>query len=62
MGNARIMAYCQNNVTGTRIAGTGIPGAGATQLNYPYDIAFDSSWNLYVVDTTNSRLQKFNVL
>ncbi|CAF1407562.1 unnamed protein product, partial [Didymodactylos carnosus] len=49
-GNARIMVYCQSSQTGTMIAGTGKTGNSATELNFPYEIAFDSSSNLYVLD------------
>ena len=38
---------------------TGTNGAAANQLLYPYALAFDSYGNLYVTDSTNSRIQKF---
>ncbi|CAF1003548.1 unnamed protein product [Rotaria sordida] len=59
VGNGRIMAYCNNDASGIMIVGTGIPGNGLTQLGAPYTMAFDSSWNLYVLDSSNSRVQQF---
>ena len=58
-GNSRIMAYCLNNEQGSMVAGTGVLGSLAKQLNYPFALGFDSSMNLYVMDTGNYRLQKF---
>ncbi|MDO8716305.1 MAG: hypothetical protein Q7J73_05810 [Dehalococcoidales bacterium] len=37
----------------------GIIGSGDGQFNYPYNMAVDSSGNLYVVDAQNHRIQKF---
>ncbi|CAF2925663.1 unnamed protein product [Rotaria sp. Silwood2] len=58
-GNSRIMVYCQNNSTGTVIAGTGKAGSTSTQLSFPYGFALDSSKNLYVADNGNQRIQLF---
>jgi sugar lactone lactonase YvrE len=33
-------------------------GASASRLNNPYDIAFDSSGNLYIADKTNAKVRK----
>ncbi|CAF4421598.1 unnamed protein product, partial [Rotaria socialis] len=60
--NHRIQLYCRYpfvNTTGRTIAGTGVLGASATQLDYPAGVALDSSLNLYVADTSNNRIQKF---
>jgi trimeric autotransporter adhesin len=37
--------------------GDGVPAA-ATQLNWPYEIAFDSVGNLYIADSGNHRIRK----
>ena len=51
----------------TRVAGTGVAGfsgdngsALAAQLNNPNGIAIDASGNLYIADTTNSRIRKID--
>ncbi len=49
----------------TTIAGTGVssysgdngPATSAT-INYPQDVAVDSSGNVYIADTTNQRIRK----
>ena len=53
------------NTLVTLIAGNGSPGysgdgspAISAQLNYPGGIALDSSRNLYIADTSNSRIRK----
>ena len=38
----------------------GSNGSGDGQFNSPRDFAFDSGGNIYVVDTTNHRVQKFD--
>ena len=38
----------------------GTYGWDAGQFNYPYAVAIDSSGNVYVVDTDNNRIQKFD--
>jgi DNA-binding beta-propeller fold protein YncE len=38
----------------------GSSGSGNGQLNAPEDAAIDSAGNIYVVDTGNNRIQKFN--
>jgi len=35
-------------------------GTGNGQFNQPYDVDVDSSGNVYVADTTNDRIQKFD--
>jgi hypothetical protein len=42
------------------IAGcTGVAGVAANQLNLPHSLSFDSYGNLFVIEFTNNRLQKF---
>lgn len=48
------------NQTISIIAGsTSNAGSSATALYNPYDLAFDGYSNLYVVDYTNHRIQRF---
>ena len=49
----------------TTVAGTGTPGFGgdggpavSAQLTYPSSVAIDAGGNLFIVDTTNSRIRK----
>jgi DNA-binding beta-propeller fold protein YncE len=58
-GNSRIMGYCSGNLAGVVLAGTGVPGLSSTQLAYPTDFGFDTNRNLYVVDNSNTRIQKY---
>ncbi|CAF4416414.1 unnamed protein product [Adineta steineri] len=51
--------FCANNQTGITIAGTGVAGSSAMQLNGPRGIAFDSEMNMYIGDFDNHRVQKF---
>ncbi|CAF3390623.1 unnamed protein product [Rotaria socialis] len=63
--NHRIQLFCQYptvNTTGRTIAGTGSMGQTNTTLNYPAGVALDASRNLYVADTSNHRVQKFQYL
>jgi len=38
----------------------GILGSGDGQFDHPHDLAFDASGNIYVADSGNHRIQKFN--
>ena len=38
----------------------GSAGVGNGQFNYPRNVAFDSQGNMYVVDSDNNRIQKFD--
>ncbi len=58
--NHRIQLLLSGQSNGTTIAGiTGSGGPSATQLNQPYWAILDSQHNLYVSDTFNNRIQKF---
>ena len=60
--NHRIQLYCRYptvSSTARTIIGTGIAGATATTLTYPSGLALDSDLNVYVVDNSNHRVQKF---
>ena len=34
-------------------------GSGDGEFSFPYDVAFDRTWNLYVADFENHRVQVF---
>ncbi len=57
-------ASIQSKEVGITVAGDdqGTAGEGVTQLNTPYDLAFDSTNQyFYVVDHENARIQRFSV-
>ncbi len=61
--NSRITRWLPNSNYGECIAAcTGTTGTASTQLFNPYSLAFDSDGSLYVSDTLNSRIQKFQIL
>ncbi|UJR07475.1 hypothetical protein I4U23_011764 [Adineta vaga] len=63
--NHRIQLFCRYptvNMTARTIAGTGAKGSTANTLTFPAGIALDSSMNLYVSDTSNHRIQRFQRL
>jgi sugar lactone lactonase YvrE len=60
--NHRIQLFCRYptvNTSARTVAGTGVLGQTAQTFNFPAGIAFDSSFNMYVSDTSNHRIQKF---
>ncbi|CAF3910743.1 unnamed protein product, partial [Rotaria sordida] len=58
--NSRIQQmFCSNSVFGITIPGTGQTSNTSNELSYPGDVAFDLDLNLYVSDTFNSRIEKF---
>ena len=53
--------YQTNTTEGRTVAG-GSQGTSATQLDYPVGLALDSSLNLYVTDTSNHRILRYDRL
>jgi sugar lactone lactonase YvrE len=61
--NSRITRWPPNSTYGECIAAcAGKPGNTSTQLNWPESLAFDSDGSLYVSDSYNNRIQKFQIL
>lgn len=63
--NHRIQLFCRYptiNTTARTIAGTGTSGQTPQTFQYPEGVALDASFNLYVSDTSNHRVQKFQLL
>lgn len=59
--NHRIQFFSVDQSNATTIAGiTGSGGNSSTQLNTPFSIDLDDQLHLYVADTLNHRIQKFN--
>ena len=44
----------------TRVAGNGTQGSGANQLYFPQAVSLDKFGNIYVLDQSNYRVQKFS--
>ncbi|CAF3800505.1 unnamed protein product [Rotaria sp. Silwood1] len=58
--NHRIQFFPVGESNGTTIAGmTGIAGNNSSLLNFPTSLALDNQLNLYIVDRSNHRIQKF---
>jgi sugar lactone lactonase YvrE len=62
-GNHRIRKVAAGTIT--TVAGNGVSGfsgdggaATVAQINVPYDVALDSTGNLYIADTSNYRIRK----
>lgn len=62
--NNRIQRWNASSATGETIAGDPLAASGATsnRFNAPRAVAIDKDDNIYVADTTNLRIQRFNVL
>jgi Tol biopolymer transport system component len=58
-GNNHLVSYLHSSLA-TPAATVGVFGSGPGQFNSPWAVAFDGSGNLYVVDSGNHRIQKFN--
>jgi sugar lactone lactonase YvrE len=62
-GNNRIIQWAPNTISGICIAAcTDTSGTNANQLNFPVGLAFDSDGSLYISDSNNNRIQKFEIL
>jgi sugar lactone lactonase YvrE len=59
-GNDRIQFFLAGEFTGTTIAGIlGTYASATNALDAPQSVTLDSDLNLYVVDSGNNRIQKF---
>jgi len=59
-GYHRIQFFSAGNTTGKTIVGTtSTTGTGSSFLNSPRSVVLDSQFNIYVSDTSNYRIQKF---
>ncbi|CAF1372373.1 unnamed protein product [Adineta ricciae] len=57
--NHRVQLFLSGSKNATTIAGTtGISDSSPLALSYPYSLAFDKQYNLYVADSGNYRVQK----
>jgi hypothetical protein len=62
-GNSRITRWLINSTFGECIAAcSGVVGTTSTQLQAPHSLTFDSNGSLYVADSGNNRVQKFQIL
>lgn len=61
--NNRVMRWYKDASQGESIAGGKyLAGNSASQLNGPEGLTFDTYGNLYVVDSNNHRIQRFNII
>jgi hypothetical protein len=60
LGGGGALEKCTSTDAGACQAGTTGSGAGQFSSNNPKDLAFDSSGNLYAIDSGNNRVQKFD--
>ena len=56
-GNHRIQKF---GSTGNFSRTWGVHGSGDGEFDTPWDVAVDTSGNVYVADTINDRIQKFS--
>ncbi|CAF4150094.1 unnamed protein product [Adineta steineri] len=60
LGNSRIVG---SSLNGFRcLVGCYGEGSQSNQLDYPFSFSFDHSGNMFITDTSNSRIQKFEYL
>jgi sugar lactone lactonase YvrE len=55
----RVLRYTLDNSSQAIVAGNGTPGSTSWQLNQPNGIVMDSTRILYVADSGNNRIQRF---
>jgi hypothetical protein len=55
------MCWPKRAKQGNIVVGGNGQGEQANQLNGPTDLSFDRQGNLYVVDYSNHRVQRFNI-
>ncbi|CAF3623870.1 unnamed protein product, partial [Rotaria sp. Silwood2] len=60
-GNNRIMCWLEGATKGSIVVGGNGYGNKLNQLFYPMGLSFDQQENLYVVDSGNNRIQKFEI-
>lgn len=59
--NHRVMKWLQGAAAGTLVAGdTGVAGSWSYQLNSPSSISMDPYGALFILDSGNARVQKWN--
>ncbi len=54
--NGRVIKLQEGSLNGSIVAGTGVPGNTASQLNGPTGLYVDTSLNIYVADSLNYRI------
>ncbi|CAF1496326.1 unnamed protein product, partial [Didymodactylos carnosus] len=58
--NHRVQRVSPGSLTGTTVAGqTGTCGIGSSQLCFPKSVQFDTLGNMYIVDSSNNRIQRW---
>jgi sugar lactone lactonase YvrE len=55
------MRWIEGAKEGTIIVGGNGKGEQSDQLNCPYGLSFDRDGNLYIADSYNHRIQKFEI-
>lgn len=60
--NHRILLWLDGAAQGRVIAGNGTAGHGMNQLHSPIQVRLDGKHNLYVVDSVNCRIQRFDLI
>jgi DNA-binding beta-propeller fold protein YncE len=58
--NDRVIRWLKGAEEGTIVVGGKGAGEQPNQFIYPVDLSFDRENNLYVVDCSNHRVQKFD--